>query len=286
MKLLVAKYLGFCTGVNRAYKLALATAARGLPVYMLGYLVHNQKIIDELKEKGINSVKNLSEIPSTATGFLIISAHGVSPEVLEKATKTGLTIIDTTCPWVKKPQTMAQKLVEEGYHVVIIGDKNHAEVLGILGWAKGLPAGRQGKAQVIEDIKDVKKVRFHERIGVLAQTTQSAKHFEDMVNALSAKTNELKVCNTICEATSRMQRSAVDVAKRSEVMLIIGDRKSANTRRLKELCEETGALTYQIESADDLDLNLLKGFDVIGLTAGASTPAFIIDGVINKLKGA
>jgi len=279
MKLLVAKYLGFCTGVNRAYKLALATAKKGLPVYMLGYLVHNQKVIDELREKGIISVKNLSEIPVIEKGFLIISAHGVSPEALEKASKTGLTIIDTTCPWVKKPQTMAQKLVEEGYHVVIIGDKNHAEVLGILGWAKG-------KAQVIEDIKDVKKVKFHDRIGVLAQTTQSAKHFEDMVNALAVKTNELKVCNTICEATSRMQRSAVDVAKRSEVMLVIGDRKSANTRRLKELCEETGALTYQIESAEDLDLNLLKGFDTIGLTAGASTPAFVIDGVISKLKGA
>lgn len=279
MRLLVAKYLGFCTGVNRAYRLAVQTAKKGSPVYMLGYLVHNQKVIDELKEKGIQTVKTLDEIPKDATGYLIISAHGVSPQVYEKASRTGLKIIDTTCPWVKKPQTLAKNLIGEGYHVVIVGDKNHAEVLGILGWTGG-------KAQVIEDIKDVKKIKFHEKIGTVAQTTQSSKHFEDIVNALAEKTNELKVCSTICEATSRMQRSAIDVARRSEVMLVIGDRKSANTRRLKELCEETGALTYQIESAEDLNLNLLKGFDTIGLTAGASTPAYIIDGVIQKLKGA
>lgn len=278
MKLLIAKHLGFCTGVNRAYRLAVQAAKKGQPVYMLGYLVHNQKVIDELKEKGIQTVKDLGDIPKGATGCLIISAHGVSPAAHEKAVKTGLKIIDTTCPWVKKPQTFAKKLIENGYHVVIVGDKNHAEVLGILGWA-------EGKAQVVEDLKDAKRVAFHEKIGVIAQTTQSAEHFEDIVNALASKTNEMKACNTICEATSKMQRSAVDVAKRSEIMLVIGDRKSANTRRLKELCEGTGAKTYQIESSDDLDLNLLKGFDIIGLTAGASTPSYIIDSVVKKLKG-
>jgi 4-hydroxy-3-methylbut-2-enyl diphosphate reductase len=278
MKLLTAKYLGFCTGVNRAYNLAVKTAKHGEPVYMLGYLVHNQKVIDELKAKGIQTVKDLKEIPRGASGYLIISAHGLPPEAYEKAQKTGLKIIDTTCPWVKKPQLLAKQLVEEGFHLVIVGDRNHAEVAGIMGFSNN-------KAQVIEGVKDVKKVAFHDKIAVIAQTTQSAKHFEDVVNALTGKTNELKMFNTICDATNMMQRSAVDVAKRSEIMLVIGDRKSANTRRLKELCEETGAKTYQIDSADDLDLNLLKGFDVIGLTAGASTPADVIENVINKLKG-
>lgn len=279
MKLLVAKYLGFCTGVNSAYRLALQTVKAGEPVYMLGYLVHNQKVIDELKEKGIQTIKSLNEIPKGATGYLIISAHGISPDMNEKAAKTGLKLIDTTCPWVKKPQLLAKSLVEEGYHLVIVGDKNHTEVLGILGWAGG-------KAQVIENIKDVNKVGMHAKMAVLAQTTQSSKNFDNIVNALASKTNELKVCNTICEATIKMQRAATDVAKRSEIMLVIGDGKSANTRRLKELCEETGAKTYQIESAEDLDMSLLKGFDVIGLTAGASTPSYVIDDVIKKLKGA
>lgn len=278
MKLLIAKYLGFCTGVNRAYNLAVKTAKKGEPVYMLGSLVHNQKVIDELKAKGVQTVNDLKEIPRDASGYLIISAHGLSPDMYEKAEKTGLKMIDTTCPWVKKPQMLAKKLVEEGYRLIIVGDKNHAEVAGIMGWA-------DKKAQVIEGVKDLKKVDFHDKIAVIAQTTQSINNFEDVVNGLAGKTNELKMFNTICDATSRMQRSAVDTAKRSEVMLVIGDNKSANTRRLKELCEQTGAKTYQIESADSLDMNLLKGFDVIGLTAGASTPADVIEGVINKLKG-
>jgi 4-hydroxy-3-methylbut-2-enyl diphosphate reductase len=278
MKLLIAKYLGFCTGVNRAYNLAMKTAKKGEPVYMLGYLVHNQKVIDELKANGIQTVKDLKEIPKDAEGYLIISAHGLPPEMYEKAQKTGLKLIDTTCPWVKKPQLLAKKLIEEGYHLVIVGDRNHAEVTGIMGWAGN-------KAQIIESVKDIKKVQFHKKMAVIAQTTQSQKNFEDVVNGLAGKTNELKMFNTICEATNKMQRSAVDVAKRSEIMLVVGDGKSANTRRLKELCEETGAKTYQIESAESLDLNLLKGFDVIGLTAGASTPARVIEEVIKKLRG-
>ena len=286
MKVLVSKNLGFCTGVNRAYKLALQTASKGEPVYMLGYLVHNQKVIDELKAKGVTSVKSLKEIPKGAKGYLIISSHGVSPDAMEKARSTGLEVIDTTCPWVKKPQMMAGNLAKEGYHIVIVGDKDHAEVVGIIGWAGGLPAGRQAKAQVVENIKDVKKIGFHEKIAAIAQTTQSQKNFEEIVNALAQKTNELKVCNTICETTSKMQRGAVEVAKRSEIMLVIGDSRSANTRRLKELCEETGARTYQVDSAEKIDLNLFKGFDTVGITAGASTPAYVIDQVIAKLKGA
>jgi (E)-4-hydroxy-3-methyl-but-2-enyl pyrophosphate reductase len=278
MKLLIAKYLGFCTGVNRAYNLAVKTAKNGEPVYMLGYLVHNQKVIDELRSKGVQTVKDLKEIPKGATGYLIISAHGLTPDMYDKAKATGLKLIDTTCPWVKKPQELAKKLVEEGYHLIIVGDKDHAEVAGIKGFSSN-------KAQVIEGVKDLKKVEFHEKMAAIAQTTQSAKNFEDVVNGLATKTNELQMYNTICEATGKMQRSAVDVAKRSEIMLVIGDSKSANTRRLKELCEDTGAKTYQIDSAEKLDLNLLKGFDVIGLTAGASTPAYVIEEVVNKLKG-
>jgi len=277
MKLLVSKNLGFCSGVNRAYKLAVKTAQKGEPTYLLGLLVHNQKVIDGLKAKGVHSVKDPKEIPKGISGYLIISAHGLPPEKYEKAEKTGLKIIDTTCPWVKKPQSLAKELVESGYHLVIVGDKNHTEVIGIMGWADGL-------AQVIENAKEANKVAFHDKIAVIAQTTQSQQNFEDVVNAIAEKANEIKVCNTICESTNKMQRSAIDVAKRSEIMLVIGDKRSANTRRLKELCEETGAKTYQIESADALDLNILKGFDIIGLTAGASTPAPVIEAVISKLR--
>jgi len=278
MKLLIAKNLGFCTGVNRAYRLAIQAAKKGGPVYILGYLVHNQKVIDELKEKGIQTVSDLREIPKGASGSLIISAHGLPPEDYEKAKSTGLSIIDTTCPWVKRPQALAKKLSDEGYHIVIVGDKNHTEVAGILGWA-----GK--RASVVDSVKEARKLTPKEKIAAIAQTTQSSKHFDEIVNALAERTKELQACNTICEATKKMQRSAVDVSRRAEIMLVIGDGKSANTRRLKELCEETGAKTYQIEGADSLDMNLLKGFDIIGLTAGASTPAYVIEDVIKKLRG-
>jgi (E)-4-hydroxy-3-methyl-but-2-enyl pyrophosphate reductase len=278
MKLLISKHLGFCNGVSNAYKLAIKAAQGGEPTYMLGYLVHNQIVINELKAKGVITISDVKEIPKGATGYLIISAHGLPPLTHEKALKTGLKIIDTTCPWVKKPQTLAKELTDQGYYVVVVGDKKHTEVIGIMGWA-------YGKALVIETAKDVKKIAFHDKIAVIAQTTQSRMNFDDCINALTEKTNELKVCDTICNATDEMQRAAQDVAKKAEIMLVIGDKKSANTRRLKELCEDTGAKTYQIESADHLDLNILKGFDIIGLTAGASTPAAVIDAVVAKIKG-
>lgn len=279
MNLLISKTLGFCKGVDRAYRLALKTASKGEPTYMLGYLVHNSKVIEELKQKGVESVRDLRDIPKGTKGYLIISAHGVSPDVMEKAVKTGLTVIDTTCPWVRKPQSAAKQFAEEGWHVVIVGDRDHTEVKGIVGWSGG-------KAQVVQDVKEARKIERHDKIAVIAQTTQSRKNFEEVINELLPKAGELKICDTICEATSKMQRSAVETARKAEVMLVIGDRKSANTRRLKELCEETGAKTFQIESAEDLDLNILKGFDIIGLTAGASTPRGVIDAVVNKIKGA
>jgi (E)-4-hydroxy-3-methyl-but-2-enyl pyrophosphate reductase len=279
MKVLISKYLGFCNGVKNAYKLAVKTASQGEPTYMLGYLVHNQAVIEELEQKGVKTLKTLKDLPKDAKGYLIISAHGVSPEVQENSASSGLTVVDTTCPWVKKPQELAKQMVAEGYHVVIVGDKNHAEVAGIQGWAKGL-------AEIVENVKEAKKIGMFDKIAVIAQTTQARNNFDEVINELSGHAQELRVCDTICDATGKMQRAAVDIARRSEVMLVIGDKKSANTRRLKELCSDTGAKTYQIESAEDLDLNWLKGFDIIGVTAGASTPNDVIDNVLAKLRSA
>jgi len=279
MKILIAKHLGFCTGVNRAYKLAIKTAQKKVPVFMLGYLVHNQKVINHLSEAGIKIVNDAKEIPKDIKkGYLIISAHGLPPKILEGVSKTDLKVIDTTCAWVKKAQLIAQKLSNENYHVVIVGDRNHVEVKGLLGWAgKG--------AQVVENAKDTKKIEFHEKLGLISQTTQSYEDFNEVAKLLYEKTNNLNAHNTICDATKNRQGFAVDVAKRSEIMFIIGDKKSANTRRLTKLCQDTGVKTYQIESADEINLDWLKGFDTVGVTAGASTPSWIIEKVISKLKG-
>jgi len=279
MRILIARYLGFCTGVNRAYKLAIKTAAKKLPVYILGYLVHNQKVIEKLESLGIKVVSSLKEVPKDEKACLIISAHGLPPKTMEELKKNSkLKVIDTTCPWVSKAQLLAKKLASDGYHVVIVGDRDHVEVKGLLGWAgKG--------AQVIESAKELGRIKFHKKIGVIAQTTQTEENFEDVAKGLFEKAEELKIFNTICEATKNRQKFATVVAKRSEIMFIIGDKKSANTRRLAKLCEQTGVKTYQVESADDIDLNWLKGFDMIGVTAGASTPSWLINDAIKKLKG-
>ena len=152
------------------------------------------------------------------------------------------------------------------------------EVKGLLGWA-----GKNSK--VIEDVKDAKRFTPHKKVGLLAQTTQSQAHVEEIVDTIYEKIEELHLHDTICEATKNRQRFAVDVAKRSEIMFIIGDKKSANTRRLTKLCQDTGVKTYQVGSAEEINLNWLKGFDIIGVTAGASTPAWVIDEAVKKLEG-
>jgi (E)-4-hydroxy-3-methyl-but-2-enyl pyrophosphate reductase len=184
MKINIAKNLGFCKGVANAYKLAIKAASSGTPTYMLGYLVHNQNVIDELNQKGVITLKTLKDLPKNATGNLIISAHGLSPDQNAKALATGLTVIDTTCPWVKKPQMLAKQMVDEGYHLVIVGDKDHTEVRGVMGWG-------YDKADVVDSLKDLKKIASHEKIAVIAQTTQSRKHYDEIINELAKKTKEL-----------------------------------------------------------------------------------------------
>jgi len=275
-KIETARHSGFCTGVDRAYRTALEAAKSGEPVYILGLLVHNSLVMNKLETLGIKSVASLSEIPKGASGSLIISSHGVGPGTIEEAKRTGLNVIDTTCPWVRKAQNTAHKLAGEGYQVVIVGDKNHTEVKGIGEWAGESSA-------VVEEKGNLAKICLSEKMGVVAQTTQSAENFEAVVGELKNRTSDLSVHNTICDATKKMQSDAVELAKRSDVMLVIGDKKSANTKRLKELCEETGTPTYQIQDAKELDDGWLDGKNRIGITAGASTPDWVIKEVVDRL---
>lgn len=277
-KIIKADHIGFCTGVDRAYRSAIEAAKSGGPVYILGLLVHNSLVIQKLEELGVKSVSSLSQIPKGSRGSLVISSHGVGPAILEEARATGLKIIDTTCPWVRKAQDTAHKLAEAGYQVVIVGDRDHTEVKGIGEWA-----GRN--AVVVENRQCLSASRLSDRIGVIAQTTQSSENFSDVTEELKKRTKDLKVHNTICDATKKMQNDAVDLARRSDVMLVIGDKKSANTKRLKELCEETGTPTYQIQNAGELDKGWMYGKTAVGITAGASTPDWVINEVVDAING-
>ncbi|MCX5725654.1 MAG: 4-hydroxy-3-methylbut-2-enyl diphosphate reductase [Candidatus Saganbacteria bacterium] len=278
MEVILSKYSGFCEGVERAYRIALDTTKKESPIYILGDLVHNTEVVNELKVKGIVIVRDLGEIPQNEKATLMISAHGVGPGILEEAKKKGLKVLDTTCPWVRKAQKIANDLSKEGYQVIIVGDKDHTEVRGLLGWA--------GKnASVISDISELEKIPLSDKIGILSQTTQPKEKFNSIVGSLIKKgIADLKAHNTICDETAKRQEAAVALARDVDIMLVVGDVKSANTKRLTELCAKTGTKTYQIHTASELDPSLLEGVKKIGVTAGASTPESLIMEVLRKLK--
>lgn len=277
MKILIAKHAGFCEGVERAYRIAVEQSKAGQPVYMLGNLVHNTQVVEKLKNAGIKILKNLSEIPKDSAGTLLISAHGVSPQIINEAKRLGLDVIDTTCAWVKKAQKLAHELSDQGYFVVIIGDEGHPEVRGLKGWA-GI------KSVVVSSPEKALQLELTDSLGIISQTTQSEKNFEEIVKILKNKAKNVKVHNTICGATSKRQNAAIDIAKNVDLMLVIGDQKSANTKRLTELCKNTGTETHQIQTAAELNQAWLKNKGKIGVTAGASTPDWVIQEVLDKTK--
>lgn len=276
MQVQIAKCAGFCEGVERAYRIALEQTKAGKPVFMLGNLVHNTQVIEKFKNAGVKTVKTIAEIPDNSTGTLLISAHGVPPKIYEEAKSKNLEIVDTTCPWVKKAQRIAKELSDQGRTVIIVGDKGHVEVKGLVGWSGGM-------AKVIEDIKDIEDIK-EEKVGVLAQTTQAKDHFDQIVSRLKEKVKDVKEFDTICGATSKRQNAAVELAKNVDLMLIIGDKMSANTKRLTELCAKTGTKTHQIQTVKELDSNWLASKEKIGITAGASTPDWVIKQIIDNLE--
>jgi len=279
VRVLIAKHAGFCEGVERAHRIALEQIKVGRPIFMLGNLVHNTQVIEKFKGLGVKTVKNLSEIPQATKGVLLVSAHGVSPEIYKEAKGLGLEIVDTTCSWVKKAQKTTKELADEGRMVIIVGDKGHPEVKGLVGWS-------QGKAIVVEDLEDFNKLSLssENKVGILAQTTQAEEHFDRMIAELKKKIKNVKEFDTICGATSKRQKAAMALAKKVDLMLVIGDKMSANTRRLTELCTKTGTETHQIQTIKELDSKWLEGKNKVGITAGASTPDWVIKEVVDKLN--
>ena len=276
MRIIRAENAGFCFGVKRAMKLAFAAAANNSkPIYSLGPLIHNPQQVESLEERGVYVVSAPDSLGSGDT--LIIRSHGTSPMLLEEARVRGLIIVDATCPFVVKAQRLAQHLTGEGYQVIVVGEGDHPEVVGIMGFA-----GEE--ALVVEKASDVCDLPVKSRAGVIAQTTQSLGNFREVVGALLEKCEELKIFNTICHATTHRQETALDIARRAELMIVIGGHNSANTSRLASLCVQSGILTYHIETVNELEASWLEGIKTVGVTAGASTPEWIIEDVVGKLQ--
>ncbi|MDH4099387.1 MAG: 4-hydroxy-3-methylbut-2-enyl diphosphate reductase [Nitrospirota bacterium] len=274
MEILLAANAGFCFGVKRAINMAFEAAenCEG-EVYTLGPIIHNPQVVEKLGSEGVKSVNDL---PSEGGATLIVRTHGVPPAVMEEAQQR-FNVIDATCPFVKKAQEDAHQLAEEGYQVVLVGDKGHPEVTSIMGSAgKG--------AVVVESAEELKDIRLKKRIGVIVQTTQSFENLAAVVTECLARGKVVKVFNTICNSTTVRQEATRELARKVDLMLVVGGRNSANTTRLTTICLDEGKTTYHIEVPEEIREEWLEKVEKVGITAGASTPEWIINGVVEKLK--
>ncbi|NLO89723.1 MAG: bifunctional 4-hydroxy-3-methylbut-2-enyl diphosphate reductase/30S ribosomal protein S1 [Clostridia bacterium] len=274
MEIIIADYAGFCFGVKRAIELAEKTIkSSDKPVYSLGPLIHNPQVVEKFEKLGL---KNTAGIEDITEGTLIIRSHGVAPEIFAKAEEKNLKLVDATCPFVRRAQKLVQNLKENGYQVVVVGDKNHPEVIALVGWA-------DNEAIVVKNEEEALKVSQYPKIGVVAQTTQREDNFNRVVSVLRNKAEDLLVYNTICHATRDRQEAARDLARRGDVVVVIGGHNSSNTRKLAEVCAGTGTVTYHIETADELQSLWFKNKRRVGVTAGASTPDWIIEEVVGRM---
>jgi len=269
---------GFCFGVKRAINTLEKAAREQGKVETLGAVVHNQQVLQKLAKQGITVAQTPGAVKSKT---LAIGAHGVGPEVAAELAKLKLNIVDTTCRFVQRAQQVAQRLAKDGFFVVVYGDVNHPEVKGILAWAGG-----RGIATL--QAADVKNLRpLPKKIGVLAQTTQIPANFNEflkqLVEVTLGKDSELHIVDTICHDIRRRQESAQKLAEKVDLMLVVGDRTSANTNRLAELCGRL-TTTHFIETAADIKPAWLKGYKHIGITGGASTAEETINEVLTRLE--
>lgn len=276
IRISLAKNAGFCSGVRRAVERAIATA-RDNPgkVYMLGDIVHNEFVVESLKNEGIKVIKEIDEVKD---GIILIRAHGESPKVYEQAKKRGLKIVDATCPLVLEIQQIAVKMENEGKKVVIIGDKEHDEVIAI-SERLNHPIIISHPSEVVGKIPDRKL-----KLGIVIQSTQDIENVQQIVSEIIPRARELTLYNTICHPSRSHQREIRQMPKNNDLMIIIGSFTSANTKRLTSISRSINPRTYQIESAKDLDPKWFKGIKSVGITAGASTPDEVINQVLSRVK--
>ena len=276
MEIFIAKSAGFCFGVKRALNIATDCADHeDGKIHTLGPIIHNPQVVRKLEEtSNIHPKKTVDEMDG---GTIIIRSHGVKLGDMDKAHEKGLNVVDATCPFVKKTQELVSELSNEGYTVVVVGDKEHPEVQGIVSY------GSEGiiVATTVEELKDLPKQK---KIGIVAQTTQSFERLKDIATFCLGRAQELKVFNTICNATSIRQKESVELSKIVDCMIVVGGKNSANTTRLADICASIQPRTHHIEVASEIDERWFDGVKRIGITAGASTPEWVIEEVIKRVE--
>jgi len=277
MSIKLAKKIGFCFGVKRAVAMAEEALKTKGRIYSLGSIIHNKQVVNALSKRGLKVIKDIEKI---RRGTIVISSHGLSPKFARRISERGLGVIDTTCPFVRKAQMVAKSLSEDGYTIVVVGDVNHPEIKALVDFVPK-------NIFVVKNRGDIKKLGLKKtaKVSVISQTTQSTENFMDVVKALAAKRpGGPKVFNTICKDAEARQSYAKSLALRADLMLIIGGKDSANTRRLFEVCRSILKNSHLIETEKELKEGWLRSTRVVGITSGASTPDWVIERVVKKIS--
>lgn len=282
MKVILSQYVGFCDGVARAYEIVMGIDMEKISgtVCVLGSLVHNPEVVKKIEEKGIRKIdpEKILQAQPGEIGTLIINAHGIGPDIFEAAKAKGIDIVDTTCPKVIRVQRLAKVYADRRCKIVIVGDKEHKEVKGINGWGGG-------KAFIISEEEDMEKMDFdlQDKIAVLAQTTQNEEFYEKIATKIKEKYQNADIYSTTCDTTHNRQTEAKELAKNNDIMIVIGSPASANSQRLWEISKTINPKSYFIEKKRDIKTEWFSGVETIGVTAGASTPSWVIEEIMEYL---
>ena len=287
MAVVLAKSAGFCFGVDRAVEAVYRVLeeeekkelAERLPIYTYGPIVHNERIVEELEKRGVQVLTSLSELKGLERGIVVIRAHGVGKEIYKSLEKKGLKMVDSSCPFVRKIQRLVREHSEKGERVIVMGDPEHPEVQGILGWGKGDVKALKG----IEEVEALPDGEGQE-IFVVAQTTFHIDKFKLVLALFKKKGYHVSVINTICNATFERQSEARELAGKSDAMVVIGGSSSSNTKKLYEICKAICPNTQLIQTVKDLKFNSDEAIRNVGITAGASTPKEIIEEVLTYVR--
>ena len=274
MKIFLAKDAGYCFGVRDAVNLAYDTAKNHGDVYMLGTIVHNERVIDDLSKAGAKVVNSIDDVPKDKP--LLFRAHGTSPELWDKAKKNNLKLVDGTCPLVTEIHHEIKRLDEDGRKIIIIGDHGHDEVVAI--------AAQVERSIIIANVEEAKKLRKMKRAGVVSQSTQMIENVQEIMSVLMEKVFDLRFVNTICFPTRRNHEQIKELSLHCDVMIVIGSYTSANSKRLTQLALERNKRTYQVTASDELDESWFDNCETVGISAGASTPDETINEVVSRIK--
>ena len=275
MDVKIAKTAGFCWGVRRTVDKVMEVADRaGGPVVTLGPIIHNPQAVARFREKGVGTVNAVADVGDGTT--VVVRTHGAIREEIETAEARGLDVVDGTCPYVKYPQAVAQRLSREGYHVVIVGDANHAEIKGVVSYA-------EGPCTVVKPGGPVPEIKA-KKVAVIAQTTCIGAEFERVVGILALRHKEVRAVNTICSDTEERQDDARQLAGEVDAVVVVGGKNSANTRHLAEICRAIQPRTWHVETEEELQPEWFAGCGTVGISAGASTPDWVVEGVARRLR--